>query len=158
MKKSDLFYIWVFISSYLAGVVAYTLSLFLLYDEKMSDWGQLLMWTAPSFFTVTLLLFLLSILLLKLMNKYFLWTQTLLFTLAAIVPVYSIPILPGFWNFTSSAFLFSPEGMLFYLFFFISSLMSSYGLWIAHKRHNNKSFLILSFVVAMMFVIIVAWN
>jgi len=92
------------------------------------------------------------------MNKYFLWTQTLLFTLAAIVPVYSIPILPGFWNFTSSAFLFSPEGMLFYLFFFISSLMSSYGLWIAHKRHNNKSFLILSFVVAMMFVIIVAWN
>lgn len=49
MKKSDLFYIWVFISSYLAGVVAYTLSLFLLYDEKMRGWGQLLMWTAPLF-------------------------------------------------------------------------------------------------------------
>ena len=49
MKKSDLFYIWVFISSYLAGVVAYTLGLFLLYDEKMSGWGQLLMRTAPLF-------------------------------------------------------------------------------------------------------------
>jgi hypothetical protein len=158
MKKSDLFYIWVFISSYLAGVVAYTLILLLLYDEKVSGWRQLLMWTAPSFFTVTLLLFLLSILLLKLMNKYFLWTQTLLFALAAIVPVYSIPILSGFWNFTSIAFLFSPEGMLFYLFFFISSLMSSYGVWIAHKRHSYKSFLIISFAVVMMFVIIAAWN
>ncbi|MGF6356429.1 membrane-associated HD superfamily phosphohydrolase [Paenibacillus sp. 4624] len=158
MKKSDLFYIWVFISSYLAGLVAYTLGLFLLYDEKMSGWGQLLMWTAPSFFTVTLLLFLLSILLLKWINKYFLWTQTLLFALAAIVPVYSIPVLSGFWNFTSIAFLFSPEGRLFYLFFFISSLMSSYGVWIAHKRHSYKSFLILSFVVAMMFVIIAAWH
>jgi len=158
MKKSDLFYIWVFISSYLAGVVAYTLILLLLYDEKVSGWRQLFMWTAPSFFTVTLLLFLLSILLLKLMNKYFLWTQTLLFALAAIVPVYSIPILSGFWNFTSIAFLFSPEGMLFYLFFFISSLMSSYGVWIAHKRHSYKSFLIISFAVVMMFVIIAAWN
>ncbi|WP_434752564.1 hypothetical protein [Paenibacillus amylolyticus] len=158
MKKSDLFYIWLFISSYLAGVVAYTLSLLLLYDEKMSGWGQLLMWTAPSFFTVTLLLFLLSILLLKLMNKYFLWTQTLLFALVAIVPVYSIPILSGFWNFTSITFLFSPEGMLFYLFFFISSLMSSYGVWTAHKRYSYKSFLVLSFVVVMLFVTIAAWN
>ncbi|MDT0121317.1 hypothetical protein Q9R46_01575 [Paenibacillus sp. RRE4] len=158
MKKSDLFYIWVFISSYLAGVVTYSLSLFLLYNEKTSGWGQLLMWTAPSFFTVTLLLFLLSILLLKCMKKYFLWTQTLLFALVAIVPVYSIPVLSGFWNLTNIAFLFSPEGTLFYLCFFISSLMSSYGVWIAHKRYNNKSFLILSFVAAMIFVIIIAWN
>ncbi|CAI6081968.1 hypothetical protein PAECIP112173_03386 [Paenibacillus sp. JJ-100] len=158
MKKSDLLYIWVLISSYFAGVVAYTLSLFLFYNEKMISWGQLFTWTAPTFFTVNLLLFLLSIFLLKLMKKYFFWTQTILFAIVAIIPVYIIPILSGFFNFASIAYPISQEGFPFYIFFLISSLMSSYGIWIAQKQFNHRSFLIFSFVIIVVFIILIALN
>lgn len=158
MKKSDLFYIWVLISSYFAGVVAYALSLFLLYNEKMTSWGQLFSWTAPTFFTVNVLLFLLSIFLLKLINKYFFWTQTILFAIVAIIPVYIIPILSGFFNFASIAYPISKEGLPFYIFFLISSLISSYGIWIGQRKLNQRLFLLFTFLIIVVLIILISLN
>ncbi|WP_405158705.1 hypothetical protein [Paenibacillus sp. FSL H8-0283] len=158
MKKSDLIYIWVLISSYCAGIVAYTLSMFLVYNEEVSDWGQLITWTAPTFFTVNLLLFILSVFFLKLINKYFFWTQTILFAIVAIIPVYIIPFLSGFFNFASISFPFTQEGFLFYTFFLIAALVSSYGIWVAQKRLNPKSFLLVSFVIFILLIITIILN
>lgn len=54
MKRSDFFYIWVAITSYLTGPLVYSVSLWLIYGENTRDMGRLVTWTMPYTFIVKL--------------------------------------------------------------------------------------------------------
>ncbi len=151
MKRSDLFYIWVAISSYVTGPLVYMISLWVIYGEHTKDLRRLITWTAPAFFTLGLPLYFLCTILLRRMNKYSFWVQTLFFVLIGAMPVFIVPLFTGFFNFFNVSFLFTQEGFLFFLFFFSIAFVCSYGIWIAQKRLNKKPYFIISFIVLFLF-------
>ncbi|WP_054955287.1 hypothetical protein [Paenibacillus dakarensis] len=155
MKRSVLFYIWVAIVSYLTGPLVYSVTLWVLEGEKVKDIDKLLTWTAPTFFSVGILLFLLCIILLRSINKYNFWSQTLAFALVGIIPITIVPFLTGFSSVSNFNFVVSPEGALFILFFTSIAIICSYGTWVAQKKLNKIPFIIISLVIFILFIIIV---
>ncbi|NMO97710.1 hypothetical protein [Paenibacillus lemnae] len=156
MKRSDLFYIWVAITGYLAGVFAYLTSLRSLEGSDFIHTEQLVAWTLFPFFTVGILLYLLCVIVLRSINRYYLWLQTLAFILVGIVPITMIPFLMGSFSAANFRFVFSPEGFFFMLFFTTTAIVCSYGTWVAQKRLDKKPFLILFVLIVLAFAIVIA--
>ncbi|TVX88183.1 hypothetical protein [Paenibacillus agilis] len=152
MKRSDLFYIWAAVTGYLTGIIVYIASLWALYGETFNEINKLITWTAPAFFTVGLLLYSIAVAVLRSLNRYSFWLQTLLFVILGFIPVMLVPIMMGFLAFTTIWFVFSPEGMLFMLAYTSIALVCSYGFWVAHKRLSKKPFTIFSIVILALFI------
>ncbi len=154
MKRSDFFYIWVAIVSYLIGPLIYLLTLRFIYGETTRDMGRFIIWTAPAFFTVGIFLYLICVIILRSINKYYFWLQTLAFVLVGTIPVYIVPLIAGFFKTENLSFLFSQEGILFFLFFSSIAVVSSYGTWIAQKRQNKRPFIILSILILVFLIVV----
>lgn len=154
IKRSDWFYIWVAITSYLTGPLVYSVSLWLIQGEHTKDMGRLITWTAPAFFSVGILLYLLCVIFLRSINKYYFWLQTLAFVIIGLIPVYIVPLISGFFYFSNVYFLFTREGSLFLLFFSSIAFVCSYGTWIAQKKLNKKIFLFISISILVLFIIV----
>lgn len=157
MKRSDLFYIWVAISSYITGSLVYMIFLWTIYGEHAKDYiGRIIPWTAPSFFMIGIPFYFLCTMLLRRINKYSFWLQTFLFALVGVMPVFSVSLFTGFFKFFNVSFLFTHEGILFFSFFFSIAVVCSYGFWLAQKRLNKKPYFIASFLVLILFIIATA--
>lgn len=154
MKRSDLFYVWVAITCYLTGPLVYSISLWMIYGEYATDLSLLITWTAPTFFTVGILLYLLCVIFLRSINKYYFWLQTLAFVLIGLIPIYIILFILSFPSFFNSSLLFSPEGLLFLLFYTSIAVVGSYGVWVAQKKLNKKPYLFISTLILVLFIIV----
>lgn len=154
MNRSVLFYIWVAINSYLSGPIVYVASLWIIYGEKTNDLKPLITWTAFAFFSVGLLSYLLSVIFLRSINRYYFWSQTLLFVLMGGVPVAIILFIMGSFNAANFTLVFSPEGLIFFLSFTGMALLASYGTWITQKGLNKKPFIFISIVVIALFILV----
>ncbi|MBP2000087.1 glucan phosphoethanolaminetransferase (alkaline phosphatase superfamily) [Paenibacillus shirakamiensis] len=147
MKRSDFFYIWVAIISYITGPMVYVFTLRTIYGETSNNMGPLITWTVPTFFTVDILLYLLCVILLRSINRYYFWLQTLAFVFLSIIPVYIVLLMAGFFINRADSFLLSEEGLLFLSFFSSIAIVASYGTWIAQKHLSKRPFYIVSVMI-----------
>ncbi|MFS0870688.1 hypothetical protein [Paenibacillus xylanilyticus] len=154
MKKSDWFYLWIAIPSYLSGPVMYAVTMYIFYKETDVVTEVLLGWTAATFASVVVLFFLLAVILLRVLKIYFFWLQTLLYMVLSLIPVYMTPVLMGSGNsgLPELSFPLSPEGVPLLVFWESIALMSSWGVWAAHKRSNKPLFLLVSSVFLLLFI------
>ncbi|MBD7970541.1 hypothetical protein H9647_20960 [Paenibacillus sp. Sa2BVA9] len=157
MSRSFVYYLWVAIIGYLAGPILYTAVLRFLYHEPLSqqELSTLLTWTIPTFFTVGILLYLLSIILLRSLRIYNLLTQTVLFILVGILPAALFTLGAGMFSYADISSLISPEGLLFFLFFSSIGIVCSYGVWLGHKKLRKSPFYALSGVLIIAFAILI---
>ncbi|MBD8501122.1 hypothetical protein [Paenibacillus arenosi] len=154
MKRSDLFYVWVAITSYLTGLFVYV-SYLLMYDGKITEGlGKIITWTAPAFFTVGIILYATAVFVLHLLRKYNFWSQTVTFILIGIIPVSIVPFTMGYFSINNFSFIFSPEGFHFLLAYSSIACTFSYGIWIARQKKNKKPFLYLSVLVILLFILV----
>ncbi|WP_211746987.1 hypothetical protein [Paenibacillus sp. Marseille-Q4541] len=153
MTRSLYFYLWVAVIGYLAGPIVYTSMLRFIYKEPLHPQGlsTLLTWSIPTFFTVGILLYLLSIILLRSLRIYNLFTQTFLFVLVGVLPAAIFTISAAMLNSRISS-LISPEGLLFLLFFSSIGIVCSYGVWVEHKKQSKVPFHALSVVLIIAFI------
>ncbi|WP_028596790.1 hypothetical protein [Paenibacillus assamensis] len=154
MKRSDMFYVWVAITSYLTGIFVY-ISYLLMYDGKITEgFGKIITWTAPAFFTVGVFLYATAVVVLHLLRKYNFWSQTVTFLFIGIIPVSIVPFTMGYFSINNFSFIFSPEGLHFLLAYSSTALIFSYGIWIARQKKNKKPFLYLSVLVILLLILI----
>lgn len=133
MKKALSLYLFLPIFSYCTGLTAYALLFTVFYNESVTDWSQLMIWTAPVYLIFNSACFMLSYVLLNTFQKYSFWTQTLLFVISSAFLVYLIPFMSGIFIIRPN-FIFTREGLSFYVLFGIASVTASYILWRAHQR------------------------
>ncbi|MCR8845080.1 hypothetical protein NQ117_15465 [Paenibacillus sp. SC116] len=154
MKRSDLFYIWVAITSYLTGLLVY-ISYLLMYDGRVTEsLGKIITWTAPAFFTVGILLYATAVVILHLLKKYNFWSQTVVFILIGVIPVSIIPFTMGYFSINNFSFIFSPEGFQFLLAYSSIGLIFSYGVWVARQKKDKKPFLLLSILIILLLILV----
>ncbi|GIP43984.1 hypothetical protein J45TS6_24430 [Paenibacillus sp. J45TS6] len=157
MSRSVLYYLWVAIIGYLSGPTLYTAVLRFFYQEPLSqqELSALLTWSIPTFFTVGILLYLLSIILLRSLRIYNLLTQTVLFILVGILPAALFTLGAGMFSYAEISSLISPEGLLFLLFFSGIGVVCSYGVWARHKNLSKSPFYALSGLIIIAFVVLI---
>ncbi|WP_337033684.1 hypothetical protein [Paenibacillus illinoisensis] len=155
MKTSDWFYLWIAIPCYMAGPVMYTMTMYILYQETNGWTVPLLGWTAATFSSVLILFYLLAVILLRVLKIYFFWLQTLLYMLLSLIPVYMTTVLMGSGTsrLPGLSFPFTPEGIPLLVFWESIAVMSSWGVWAAHKPSIKRPFLVFSGVLLILFIL-----
>ncbi|MCM3174448.1 hypothetical protein [Paenibacillus sp. MER 99-2] len=156
MQRSDWFYLWVVISGYTTGYVMHLMTLFLLYREADVVTGSLIGWTAVMYSTSVMLLYLLSILILRLVGLYRFWSQTLMFVLASFLTVYMTAWLflgAGLSVLPPITFPFTAEGLPLLVFWMSTALTCSWGVWVVRNPSTKPLFLLLSRVTFILFII-----
>ncbi|PIH59522.1 hypothetical protein [Paenibacillus sp. LK1] len=88
MNKKLWFYLWIAITSYMAGPIMYALTMYTFYQETDVLTTSLIGWTAATFSSVGILFILVTVILLRVLHIYYFWLQTLLFELLFLVLVY----------------------------------------------------------------------
>ncbi|PWW08675.1 hypothetical protein DFQ01_101401 [Paenibacillus cellulosilyticus] len=154
MQRS-IFYLWTTFSSYMIGIGVYILILKYL-GEPLTSSGisRLIFWTLPTYLCILLGLFLLIIVLLRSINKYTLWLQTLLFIAASLLPASVVPILSGAGVIFEASFLLSSEGLLFMTAFVTTAVLFSYGIWIALNHKGRRAYwIVTASLVLIMFIV-----
>lgn len=118
MKKRYLFYLWIAVTSYMAGPAMYALAMYILYQETDVVTTSLIGWTAATFLSVGILFILITVIMLRVFNIYYFWLQTLLFELFFLILVYMTTVLLGAGNrgLPKLSFLFTPEGISLWMF------------------------------------------
>jgi len=155
MKKSDWFYLWIAISSYMAGPVMYAIAMYILYQETEVWTVPLLGWTAATFSSIVILFYLLTVILLRVLKIYFFWLQTLLYMLLSLIPVYMTAVLMGSGTsrLPGLSFPFTPDGIPLLVFWESIAVMSSWGVWAAHKPFIKRPFLLVSSLILILFIL-----
>ncbi|KQY91619.1 hypothetical protein ASD24_23065 [Paenibacillus sp. Root52] len=156
MQRSDWFYLWVIISGYLTGYVMYMMTLFLLYREADVVTDSFIGWTAVMYLTSVMLLYLLSVLFLRLVGLYRFWSQTIMFVLTSFLTVYMTAWLflgTGLSSLPPISFPFTAEGLPFLVFWTSTALTCSWGVWVVRNPSTKPLFLLLSRVTFILFII-----
>ncbi|KOY13724.1 hypothetical protein [Paenibacillus xylanivorans] len=155
MKKTDYFYLWIAVTSYMAGPVMYALTLYTFYRETDVITPSLIGWTAATFSSVGILFILVTVILLRVFKIYYFWLQTLLFELLFLVLVYMTTVLLGAGNtgLPMLSFPFTPEGIPLWMFWGSIALMSSWGIWTARQPIRKLPYMLASKVILILFIL-----
>lgn len=155
MKKKLWFYLWIAVTSYMAGPVMYALTMYTFYQETDVLTTSLIGWTAATFSSVGILFILVTVILLRVLHIYYFWLQTLLFELLFLVLVYMTTVLLGTGNtrLPSLSFPFTPEGIPLWVFWGSIALMSSWGIWSARQPMRKSPYMLVSRVILILFIL-----
>ncbi len=155
MKKRYFFYLWIAVTSYMAGPAMYALGMYILYQETDVITTSLIGWTAATFLSVGILFILITVIMLRVFNIYYFWLQTLLFELFFLVLVYMTTVLLGAGNrgLPKLSFLFTPEGISLWMFWGSIALMSSWGIWAARQPVRKSPYMLVSRVMLILFIL-----
>lgn len=155
MKKTDYFYLWIAVTSYMAGPVMYALTMYIFYQETDVVTSSLIGWTTASFLSVGILFILVTVILLRVFHIYYFWLQTLILELLFLVLVYMTPVLLGVGLSTlpTLSFPFTPEGIPLWMFWGSIALMSSWGIWTARQPIRKSPYMLVSRVILILFIL-----
>ncbi|KGP79348.1 MULTISPECIES: hypothetical protein [unclassified Paenibacillus] len=155
MKKTDYFYLWIAVTSYMAGPVMYALTMYIFYQETDVVTSSLIGWTTASFSSVGILFILVTVILLRVFHIYYFWLQTLILELLFLVLVYMTPVLLGVGLSTlpTLSFPFTPEGIPLWMFWGSIALMSSWGIWTARQPIRKSPYMLVSRVMLILFIL-----
>lgn len=142
MKKRYFFYLWIAVTSYMAGPVMYALVMYILYQETDVITTSLIGWIAATFLSVGILFILITVIMLRVFNIYYFWLQTLLFELLFLALVYMTTVLVGAGNrgLPKLSFLFTPEGISLWMFWGVLHLLvpGEYGRLVSpYENHHT---------------------
>lgn len=155
MKKTDYFYLWIAVTSYMAGPVMYALTMYIFYQETDVVTSSLIGWTTASFSSVGILFILVTVILLRVFHIYYFWLQTLILELLFLVLVYMTPVLLGVGLSTlpTLSFPFTPEGIPLWMFWGSIALMSSWGIWSTRQPVRKSPYMLMSRVILILFIL-----
>ncbi|WP_440117121.1 hypothetical protein [Paenibacillus sp. QZ-Y1] len=155
MKKRHFFYLWIAVTSYMAGPAMYALTMYILYQETDAVTTSLIGWTAATFLSVGILFILIAVILLRVFNIYYFWLQTLLFELLFLVLVYMTVVLLGAGTsaLPTLSFPLTPDGIPLWIFWGSIALMSSWGIWTARQPIRKSPYMLVSRVMLILFIL-----
>ncbi|GIP18040.1 hypothetical protein J40TS1_36820 [Paenibacillus montaniterrae] len=130
----------------------YMLTLWLVYNERLTELSTVLWWTAPIFFLCGSVWYFICVVFLRAFNKYCFLSQTIMFMLIGLLLVFITPLVVGVGSINLLAYFTSPEAILFMLYYTSTTIICSYGIWLRQSGRRSTVFYLMSAVIVLLFI------